>query len=117
MLDRNLSSNELSNQIINPGETKTITLTLIKDLNSNNIGNIINQAEIMEVSNSLSIADIDSTPGNKADGEDDMSTAEVLVSIRTGGPVVYTLLIITIITILAVGIYLINRNVLNPERR
>ena len=117
VLDGNLSSNELSNQIINPGETKTITLTLIKDLNSNNIGNIINQAEIMEVSNSLSIADIDSTPGNKADGEDDMSTAEVLVSIRTGGPVVYTLLIITIITILAVGIYLINRNVLNPERR
>lgn len=109
--DGDLSSNELSNQIINPGETKTVTLTLIKNLNSNNTGNIINQAELTEVSNSLSIDDIDSTPNNKISGEDDMSSAEVLVSIRTGGPIIYTTLIFIIVGILGAGIYLIRRNV------
>ena len=109
--DGDLSSNVLANQIINPGETKTLTLTLIKDLNSNNTGNIINQAELTEVSNTLSKNDIDSTPNNKVNGEDDMSTAEVLVSIRTGGVVAYTFLIITIIAILAIGIYFIKKKV------
>ena len=113
--DGDLSSNVLANQIINPGETKTLTLTLIKDLNSNNTGNIINQAELAEVSNSLSKNDIDSTPNNKVNGEDDMSTAEVLVSIRTGGVVAYTFLIITIIAILAIGIYFIKKKVFIQE--
>lgn len=109
--DGDLSSNVLANQIINPGETKTLTLTLIKDLNSNNTGNIVNQAELTEVSNTLSKNDIDSTPNNKVNGEDDMSTAEVLVSIRTGGVIAYTFLIITIIVILAIGIYFIKKKV------
>ena len=74
-------------------------------------GNIINQAELTEVSNSLSIDDIDSTPNNKISGEDDMSSAEVLVSIRTGGPIIYTTLIFIIVGILGAGIYLIRRNV------
>lgn len=113
--DGDLSSNVLSNQIINPGETKTLTLTLIKDLNSNNTGNIINQAELAEVSNTLSKNDIDSTPNNKINGEDDMSTAEVLVSIRTGGAVAYTFLTFIIIAILAIGIYFIKKKVFNDE--
>ena len=109
--DGYLSSNELANQIINPGETKTLTLTLLKDLNSNNTGNIVNQVELTEVSNTLSKNDIDSTPNNKINGEDDMSSAEVLVSIRTGGVVAYTFLTIIIIAILAIGIYFIKKKV------
>ena len=114
--DGDLSSNVLANQIINPGETKTLTLTLIKDLNSNNTGNIVNQAELTEVSNTLSKNDIDSTPNNKTNGEDDMSSAEVLVSIRTGGVVAYTFLIITIIAILAIGIYFIKKKVFIEDK-
>ena len=113
--DGDLSSNALSNELINPGETKTLTLTLIKDLNSNNTGNIVNQAELTEVSNSLSSNDIDSTPNNKISGEDDMSSAEVLVSIRTGGPIVYTTLIFIITAILVAGIYLIRKKVFGEE--
>ena len=40
-----------------------------------------------------------------------MSSAEVLVSIRTGGPIIYTTLIFIIVGILGAGIYLIRRNV------
>ena len=113
--DGDLSSNALSNELINPGETKTLTLTLIKDLNSNNTGNIVNQAELTEVSNSISSNDIDSTPNNKVSEEDDMSSAEVLVSIRTGGPVVYTTLIFIITAILVSGIYLIRKKVFGEQ--
>ncbi len=113
--DGNLYTKELSDQIINPGETKTVTLTLTKSINQNNIGNIINSAEINRASNNLSLSDIDSTPGNQNNSEDDKSTAEVLVSIRTGEIIGYTALTITIIAILGIGIYFINKKVLNPD--
>lgn len=114
-VDGNLYTKELSDQIINPGETKTVTLTLTKAINQNNTGNIINSAEINRASNNFSLSDIDSTPGNQANGEDDKSTAEVLVSIRTGEVIGYTALTLTIIAIIAIGTYFINKKVLNPD--
>ena len=115
--DGNLYSKVLANEIINPGETKTVTLTVSKNINSNNIGNIINSAEINSASNNMSLSDIDSVPGNHSNGEDDKSTAEVLVSIRTGRVVGYTILIIAIIVILGVGIYFIKKDVLNTGNK
>ena len=88
-----------------------------KNINSNNIGNIINSAEINSASNNMSLSDIDSVPGNHSNGEDDKSTAEVLISIRTGRVVGYTILIIAIIVILGVGIYFIKKDVLNTGNK
>lgn len=113
--DQNLYSRELANQIINPGETKEITLTLIKKMNQNNSGTIINTAEINKASNSNAIEDKDSIPGNKNTAEDDISTANVIVSIRTGSAVIYTMLIIIVVGILAIGIYMIKKEVLTEE--
>ena len=107
-----LHSNELSNQIINPGETKTLVLTLVKKMNTSNTGTTINTAEILKASNDLSLQDIDSTPGNKVNGEDDMSTAEIIISIRTGAVMIYFSLVFSIIMIIGVGIYFINKKVL-----
>ena len=59
--------------------------------------------------------DIDSVAGNKKDGEDDMSTAEVIISIRTGAVVMYIGLIFAVIVIIAVGVYFINKKTLNHE--
>lgn len=113
--DGKLYSKELANQIINPSETKTLTLTLTKTMNQNNTGTVINTAELNNVSNNYSLKDIDSTPGNNVQGEDDMSTAELIISIGTGSPVMYTVLIIAIILIIGIGIYFINKKVLKVE--
>ena len=103
----------LANTIINPGESKEVTLILTKNMNGDDdFGLINNSAEIYETSNDYGALDVDSTPGNKATNEDDYSTANVLTSVKTGDVVIYTTLIITIITIVGVGIYMIKKKVL-----
>lgn len=103
----------LANTIINPGESKEVTLILTKNMNGDDdFGLINNSAEIYETSNDYGALDIDSTPGNKDTNEDDYSTANVLTSVKTGDVVIYTTLIITIITIVGVGIYMIKKKVL-----
>lgn len=113
--DGEIYTKELANQIINPGETKTVTLTLIKNMNQNNTGTIQNIAEIHSDSNDYSLDDIDSTPANNNMNEDDISIAEAIVSIRTGAVVMYVSLVFIIVAILGVGIYLINKKVLKNE--
>lgn len=110
-----LVSQELSNQLIQPGETKSVTLTLVKDMNQDNTGTIINTSEIGKSTNDYFIQDIDSIAGNKVSGEDDMSTAEIIVSIRTGGIMLYLSFIIIIGSIIGGGSYLIKKKILSPE--
>lgn len=110
-----LYTKELSNQIINPGETKTVTLTLTKTMNLENTGTSINTAELNKVSNDYSLQDVDSTPGNRQTGEDDISTAQLIISVKTGSSVMYISLIMIIIGIISVGIYFIKKDVLLDE--
>ena len=98
--DGNIHNVSLSNDVIQPGETRTLTLTLTKQMTADNTGNSINTAEIARASNNLSLSDEDSTPGNQTSGEDDISTAELVISIRTG---LVATSIITIITVLIIG--------------
>ena len=103
----------LANTIINPGESKEVTLILTKNINGDNdFGLINNSAEIYETSNDYGVLDIDSTPGNKATNEDDYSTANVLTSVKTGDVVIYTTLILTVIAIVGIGLYMIKKKVL-----
>lgn len=89
----------LANTKISAGQSRTITLTLTKAMTENNTGLTMNVAEIAEDYNELGIKDSNSTPGNKAEGENDMSSAEVLISIRTGGILYISIAII----VLAIG--------------
>lgn len=108
----NIYCNDLENKIINPGESKTITVKLSKAMNGNNVGTTKNIAEISKATNEQSINDIDSTPKNKIEGEDDMGIAEIIISINTGKWIKYIILAITTIIIIAGGIYIINKKVL-----
>ena len=105
-------NNSLANTVINPGESKEVTLILTKNMNSEDFGLINNSAEIYETSNDYGALDVDSTPGNKSTSEDDYSTANVLTSIKTGGIIVYTTLTLTVIAIVGVGLYMIKKKVL-----
>ena len=113
--DGNLLNRELANTIINPGETKSIKLTLSKAMTASNTGTFMNSAEINKASNKNSTNDIDSTPGNKELKEDDYSTAELIISIGTGSVVVNVLIIATVIVVIGAGTFLIKKKVLNRE--
>ena len=82
-----LYNESLANDEIKAGETREVTLTLTKDMTENNVGLINNTAEIEESYNELGLQDSNSTPGNRANGENDMGSADVLLGIRTGGAV------------------------------
>ena len=110
--NKNIETKSLANTIINPGESKTVTLILTKNMNENGNGIYSNTAEIAEDYNEYGQADTDSTPGNNKEGEDDQSSANVILGLRTGGPVTYITLTISIMAIICVAAYEINKRVL-----
>lgn len=110
--DGTLYNSSLANTIINPGESKEVTLLLTKKLTENNIGLYNNTAEIYESYNDLGIEDIDSIAGNKVSGEDDISSADVLITVKTGETILFVGLSITIITTIGIGAYFIKKKVL-----
>ena len=81
--DGNLYTRSLINDYINPGEERTLSLVLIRNMTGENTGLAHNSFEIVEAINDKGIKDIDSTPGNKIN-EDDYSTADVIIGIQTG---------------------------------
>ena len=113
-LDANniLHNKELEGIEIEPGKSKTVKLVLVKTLSSNSTGTIENTAEIGTASNLEEIKDIDSTPGNKKAGEDDIASASLIISIKTGGPMLYIGIVLISLIVLGTGIYLINKKVL-----
>ena len=113
--DKNLHSSTLQNTRIGAGETKDITLILTKNMTENNTGLISNLAELTDVNNELGAKDLDSTPGNKTQGEDDMGKADVIVSVKTGALVMYVGLVIAMLIVIGLGAYIINRKLLKNE--
>lgn len=101
-----LYTSALANDTIQAGESRVLTLTLTKSMTENNTGRSNNLAEIAEDYNDLGIADKNSTPGNKVQGENDMGSADIIVSIRTGGGI-YIAIVVTIIVALAVTGFII----------
>ena len=87
--DKNLYCLELANEEIEPGETKSVKLVLTKTMTNTNTGLITNTAEIEEDFNEFAFEDVNSKPGNKEQKENDMSTAEVIIGVKTGGPILY----------------------------
>lgn len=106
-------NSSLANTKLESGESKEVTLTLTKKMTDSNVGIVNNNAELYEVYNEEGIQDIDSTPANRVNGEDDMSAADVVISVKTGDAILYTVVISTLICItIGVSIYYIRKKVL-----
>ena len=103
--DKNLHSSSLENEQIKAGETKTLDLVLTTTLTQSNGQTLVNTSEIYKATNKDALEDIDSIPGNKKNGEDDISSATLLVALSTGigkifiGSILIVLLIIMIIVL------------------
>lgn len=108
-----LYNSSLANIKLESGKSAELTLTLTRKMTDKNVGIVNNNAELYEVYNEEGALDIDSTPANKVNGEDDMSAADVVISVKTGDVVIYTAIISVIICVaLGVSIYYIRKFVL-----
>ena len=113
--DSVLYNDSLANEKIEPGESKELTLILTKQMSNNNTGLVNNTAEIVETFNENGLSDADSAEGNRAKGEDDMGSADVILSIKTGQVVATVLVVLTTIAIIGAGAYIIVRKFINKE--
>ena len=84
-------------------------------MKENNTGLVNNTAEIVSSYNELGLTDIKSTEGNKVKGENDMSSADVIISIKTGQVITTVVLVITTIIMLGVAVYIVRKIIINKE--
>lgn len=105
--DGNAYTEKFEKELINPGETKTVTLILMKQMTENNTGIINNTFEIAKSYNEYAIEDIDSIEGNSAQGEDDMSTVDMIIGVETGIGILWTTITTSILIILLLIFYII----------
>ena len=100
----------ISNEKIEAGQEKTLTLTLTRTITENNTGSIRNVAQIEQSYNDLGITEENNT-------KDNFAQADVIISIKTGTIPMYIGLAVSIFTIIIVGIYFINKEVLVRDRK
>ena len=97
----------ISDQIIEPGETKEVTLILTKTMSSNSTNLVSNVAEIGEAYSTTGKPDSDSTARNNDMNEDDISTANLIISVKTGMGRNIAILIFTTIILIGTIVYLV----------
>ena len=107
-----VTTNQLQNTLLQPGEYALVTILLTWKNDENNLDLKINTAEISEDYNDYGSKDIDSTPNNKVDGEDDIDTAPVILQLKTGQDRIYYVLMATILVTIIGGVALIKKLVL-----
>lgn len=116
--DGKVYSNSLESTELKPGEKKNLTLVLTKNMTDDNTGQISNQVEIFEDYNIYGISDVDSTPGNNIQKEDDHAIADVLILIKTGEEFIYASVIVsTIAMFIIIGIIVYNRHLYNLRKK
>lgn len=108
--DGNLYTSSLADTIIKPGETKEISLILVKEMTEENTGINVNKIEIYETHNEYGIEDEDSIENNKSDTEDDYSQTTALLTVQTGQEVVYTTAALIILVVILVAVYDIKKH-------
>ena len=105
--DGNIYTKILEKQIITRGETRQVKLILTKQMTEDNAGLINNTAEIFEDYNDYGLKDVNSISGNKLDTENDFGSADVIISVKTGGIFIYTSVIITTILLGGIAVFVI----------
>ena len=115
-----LHTKSLENVELKPGEEKEVKLILTKTMTNENIGLINNRAEIYQSYNKFGESDIDSTPNNQIQNEDDLGSADIIIGISTGGSITaYIILIMINIILIGIAIKLMinNKIIKMPSKR
>ena len=111
-VDGKITTDALKDTLLQPGDTATVDLLLTWDNDENNMGVMTNVAEISEDKNDSDTPDIDSTPNNKKEGEDDIDDAPVALTAVAGTKPQYIALIGSVLAIIGTGVTLIMKFVI-----
>ena len=115
--DGNLYTTVLADKELAPGESTTIKLVLTRQMTEENTGVINNVAEIYEDYNVYGVSDNNSTPANKAQGENDLGSADVSILIKTGEIFINISIIITTILLIGIAVFITyNKIVLSKKK-
>ena len=115
--DGNIYSTALAENELAPGESATIKLVLTKQMTEENVGIVNNLAEIYDDYNIYGISDTNSTPANKAQGENDLGTADVVVSVKTGEVFIHISVIITSMLLGSIMVFAIYIQIVSKRRK
>ena len=115
--DGNLYYTGLENTELKSNESKTIKLVLTKQMTDENTGLVNNIAEIYEDYNIYGISDCNSTPANKAQGENDLGFADISILIKTGETFIYVSVIITTILLGSIVIFIAYNKIVLVKRK
>lgn len=115
--DGNLYYTGLENTELKSNESKTIKLVLTKQMTDENTGLVNNVAEIYEDYNIYGISDCNSTPANKAQGENDLGFADISILIKTGETFIYVSVIITTILLGSIVIFIAYNKIVLVKRK
>ena len=105
-------TNALKDTLLQPGEQGFVDVLLTWENDENNMGVMTNVAEISEDKNDSDTPDIDSTPNNKKDGEDDIDDAPVALTVNAGKAPTYFAMIAGVLSIIGTGAILIKKFVI-----
>ncbi len=115
--DGTLYTTKFENHELAKGETVTLKLVLTKNMTENNTGLVNNQVEIYEDYNIYGVSDYNSSPGNKAQGENDLSSSDIIVLIKTGETLIYTSVLITTFMITGLAIVVVSRKIVQFKKK
>ena len=104
-------TDQLKDTLLQPGETATVDVVLTWINGEDNLDVKTNVAEISEDDNPHGADDIDSTPNNKKEGEDDIDDAPVVLTVVTGRIPMYIAIITGITFIIGAGAFMIKKYV------
>lgn len=115
--DGNLYTDVLENMQLKSDDSVSIKLVLTKHMTEENTGLVNNIAEIYEDYNTYGVPDINSTPANKAQGENDMGTADTIIAVKTGEALVYTSIIIITILLGSIAVFVTHNKIVAAKRK
>ena len=115
--DGNLYSEKLADQELKSGESVSLKLVLTKQMTEENTGIVNNIAEIYEDYNKYGVSDTNSTPANKKQNENDLSSADVVISIKTGEVLIYISIIVTTIMLGSIVIFIVSNKLIIQRRK
>ena len=106
---KRVATKQLENELLQPGDSRTISIILTWINGQDNMGLKTNIAEISQDDNEYDLPDVDSDPDNFKDGEDDIDDAPVMLTVALGGTKLYLGLTAVAVGVLAVGVFLIKK--------
>ena len=115
--DGNIYSTAFADKELAPGESATVKLVLTKQMTEENVGIVNNVAEIYDDYNIYGISDINSTPGNKAQRENDTGVADAVISVKTGEVFIHISVILTSMLIGSIMVFAIYMQIVTRKRK